>query len=362
MVDLLAQRRHVGPVLDDALAAVMAHGRFVLGPEVDELEARLATRTGAAQVVTCASGTDALVLMLRAAGLGAGHAVLVPTFTFAATAEAVVLAGAVPVFVDVTEPHFDIDPLRLEEAASLAARSGLTPRAVLAVDLFGQPAPYEALAEIAAGLDLVVLADAAQSFGAERLGQKVGTFGVASATSFFPSKPLGCYGDGGAVFCDDPAMASLLRSLRHHGTGGRPNEHLHIGTTSRLDTLQAAVLLAKLTVFDDELAGRQAVADRYHVGLGSSVTPPAVRPGSTSTWAQYTVQLDDREAAALRLAAAGVACAVHYPKPLHHQPAFAGLPATPAPVTERLCRRVLSLPMHPYLDAKAQARIIDALV
>ncbi len=343
------------------MALVVEHGLFVLGPEVAELEALLVAFVGQGHAVTCASGTDALLLALMAWGVGPGSAVFVPSFTFAATAEAVMLLGANPVFVDVDARTCHLQPASLEKAVTEARRLGLRPEGVIPVDLFGQPAEYDIIEAIAAEEGLWVLADAAQSLGARCGDRPVGTLGQATATSFYPTKPLGCYGDGGAVFTGDSSMAAKLRSLRAHGHGESRYDHESVGMTARLDTLQAAVLIQKLAVFPEELATRQRIADRYNAELGAIVEIPVLRRGATSSWACYTIQTDRRDAVAARMAADGVPTAVHYPKPLHQQPAYRRQPCAPGglPVSEALARRVLSLPLHPYLSERAQDRVIS---
>ncbi|MBX6323224.1 MAG: DegT/DnrJ/EryC1/StrS family aminotransferase [Rhodospirillaceae bacterium] len=362
-IDLQAQRRRIEQPLMAALRRVLEHGRYIMGPEVAQLESRLAEYCGVAHALTCANGTDALGLILRAKGIGPGDAVIVPAFTFAATAEVVCWFGATPVFTDVLPDTFNMDPASLRHAVARAVALGLRPAAVIVVDLFGQPADYDALAPIAAEHGLTLICDAAQSFGARYKGRRVGQIGWATATSFFPAKPLGCYGDGGAVFTDDAELAHAIDSLRQHGKGGHKYDIPRVGVNSRLDTLQAAVLLEKLKVFDDEVERRQRAVDRYARLLGDVVTTPRVIDGATSVWAQYTIQVDAREAVAAALKAQGIPTAVHYPVPLHRQPAYAGLPGAgePLPVCERHAGRVLSLPMHPYLDEATQARIAGAV-
>ncbi len=367
-IDLAAQQARIRRDIDRRLAAVLDHGRYVMGPEVFELEQRLAAFTGAAEAVSCASGTDALLMALMAGGVGPGDAVLVPAFTFAATAEAVALAGATPVFMDCRPDSFNLDAELLAPAAALARDRGLRPVAVVAVDLFGQLADYVALGSAADELGLWVLADAAQSFGGELRGRRAGTFGRMATTSFFPAKPLGCYGDGGAVFTDDAELAAALRSIRVHGEGEDKYDNVRIGVNGRLDTVQAAVLLAKLDIFDDELDARQRVADRYRAafaGHDPAVSTPVVAEGYRSAWAQYTVRLaHDRDRVADELRMAGIPTAVYYPRPLHQQPAYRGYPVASAglPVSERLAGEVLSLPMHPYLEPSEQDRITDAVL
>ena len=361
---MAAQRRRLGGAIDAAIARVLAHCQFILGPEVRAFEAELAAFCGARHAVTCASGTDALQLALMAKGIGSGDAVFCPTFTFCATAEVVALVGATPVFVDVEADTFNIDPARLGDAIATAKRLGLKPKAVIPVDLFGLPADHEAIAAIAKRENLFVLDDAAQAFGASVNGRKLGTFGHATATSFFPAKPLGCYGDGGAVLTDDDAMAETLRSLRVHGQGTDKYDNVRIGLTSRLDTIQAAILSEKLKIFPDEIAARERVARRYADGLGNLVIVPRVPPGSTSVWAQYTIRVPDgrRDAFAASLKADGIPTAIYYPIPLHRQQAYKHYPIEEGgvAVSDRLAGEVVSLPMHAYLDEASQDRIIDA--
>ncbi len=363
-IDLQAQRRRLENRIERAIARVMDHGSFVLGPEIAELEQALAAFSGATHVVTCASGTDALQLALMAEGIGAGDAVLVPSFTFAATAEAVILRGAVPVFVDVSADDFNIDPASV--AATLAAletEGRLRPRAIIAVDLFGQPADYEALEAIASARGMALIADAAQSFGGRRGRRRVGTMGTMTTVSFYPAKPLGCYGDGGALTTADAERAELLKSLRLHGQGSDRYDHRRVGLNSRLDTIQAAILIEKLSIFAEEIATRQIVAERYRDGLADCVVAPAVAAGSVSVWAQYTVLSDRRDHLAISLRSAGIPTAIHYPVPLHRQVAYRSCPAAPGglPVAEGLARQVISLPMHAYLEPVDQDRIIAAV-
>lgn len=364
-IDLAAQRRRIGPVLDEALARVLGHCQFILGPEVRVLEGQLAEFCGARHAVSCASGTDALLMVLMAKGIGPGDAVICPSFTFTATAEVVALLGATPVFADVEEATFNLDAGSLGRACATARRQELCPKAVIPVDLFGQPANHAAIAAVAAKEDLFVLDDAAQAFGATYGNVRLGAAAPVTATSFFPSKPLGCYGDGGAVLTDDEELAHVMRSLRMHGQGSHKYDCVRIGLNGRLDTMQAAVLIEKLKVFREEIAGRQRIAERYARGLADVVKVPTVAPGCTSVWAQYTVRLPlgRRDSVASTLASQGIPTAVHYPAPLHLQPAFSGFPVVDGgvPVSERLAGEVLSLPMHPYLDEATQDRIIAAL-
>ena len=336
-----------------------------MGPEVAQLESDLSAFCGAKHALACSNGTDALALVLRARGLKAGDAVLCPSFTFAATAEVVAWFGATPVFVDILDDSFNMDPVSLEAGIARARRDGLEPVGVIAVDLFGQPADYDAIEPVCAAHGLWLLCDAAQSFGAAYKGRKVGTIGLATSTSFYPAKPLGCYGDGGAVFTDDEDLARVMRSIRVHGEGTDKYDNVRIGMNGRMDTIQAAILIEKLKIFADEIEKRDRVAARYEAALEDVVAVPRLIAGASSVWAQYTVRVPAaaRDGLAEALKARGVPTAIHYPKPLHEQTAYRQYPlaGNGLPVSERAAREVLSLPMHPYLDEAAQDRIIDAV-
>jgi dTDP-4-amino-4,6-dideoxygalactose transaminase len=365
-IDIGAQRRRLGQSIDDAVGRVLTHCQFINGPEVTQLEAALAAFSGARHVVTCASGTDALLMVLMAKGVGRGDAVLCPSFTFCATGEAVALAGAVPVFVDVDEATFNMDVNSLKRGIATARKLGLKPKAVMPVDLFGQSADHDAIGAVAETEGLFVLDDAAQAFGASYKGRRLGTSGLATATSFFPAKPLGCFGDGGAIFTDDAALAETLRSIRVHGQGSDKYDNVRLGLTGRLDTIQAAVLLEKLRIFEDEIAARNKVAERYAHGLGNVATVPRVAAGNTSIWAQYTIRLPegaDRDAFAAALKAQGIPTAIYYPKSMHQQTAYRDFPVADGglPVCEKLSDDVISLPMHAYLDEPTQVRVIKAV-
>jgi len=362
-IDLHAQRQRLGKRVDAAIARVLDHGHFIMGPEVGELETRLAEYCGVTHAITCSSGTDALLMALLTLRIGPGDAVIVPTFTFAATAEVVALVGATPVFADVRPDTCNLDPANLPAALHAARAVGVTPRAVIAVDLYGQPANYDEIEAFCSEYGLVLIADAAQSFGATWRGRRTGSIGDIACTSFFPAKPLGCYGDGGAVFTHDDELAAVLRSLRVHGQGADKYDNVRVGINGRLDTIQAAVLLEKLTIFDDELTARESVASRYQSALAGLVGVPTIRPEATSAWAQYTLLVDDRDNTADRLRRAGVPTAVYYPRPLHLQPAYEDHPRASdgLRVSEQLAGRVLSLPMHPYLDPEAQDRVVTAV-
>jgi dTDP-4-amino-4,6-dideoxygalactose transaminase len=362
-IDLQAQRRRLGSRIEEAIARVLERGDFILGKDVHALEEELAALAGARHAITCGSGTEALQLPLMAWGIGPGDAVIVPAFTFVATAEAVALVGATPVFVDVDEVSFNLDPAALEGAVAHARSLGLRPRAIIPVDLYGQPADYPAIRACADRHGLLLLADGAQSFGATLHGKPVGALADVTATSFYPAKPLGCYGDGGAMFTDDDALATLLRSLRVHGAGKAPYDNVRIGINGRMDTIQAAILREKLTIFPDELVARQRVADAYNEGLAGAVIIPRLNAGATSAWAQYTIRTDKRDALAAGLKEAGVPTAIHYPLPLSQQAGYRHYPSAPGgtAVSEQLAQTVLSLPMHPYLEAPVQQRIVDAV-
>ncbi len=364
-IDLQAQRRRLGEPLVRAINAAVEGGQWILGPQVGELEKRLAEFAGVKHAVTSANGTDALMIVLRAWNIGPGDAVFVPAFTFAASAEVVALVGAEPVFVDVLEDTYNMDPASLEAAIALVKRDGrLKPRAVMPVDLFGQPADYRKLEPIIRHEKLLLLCDAAQGFGGLLDGRRSGGIGDAAATSFFPAKPLGCYGDGGAVFTNDSALDELLRSIRMHGQGSDRYENVRIGVNSRLDTIQAAILIEKLKVFPAEIEMREAVARRYNEAFRSSnnIREPWVIEGAQSTWAQYTIQVADREKFQADLKAAGVPTAVYYPIPLSRQKGYQHYPSAPTPVSERIGKTVVSLPMHPDMDTATQDRIINAVL
>ena len=410
-IDLAAQQQRIAEPLNANMARVLAHGQYINGPEVRELEKVLAGYVGAKHAVGCASGTDALLMALMALEIGPGDAVFTTPFTFIATAEVISLLGATPVFVDIDAATFNIDPVKLERAiaavesadpslsplplllqpsgnrqsgaeaelgtirdrrrtirritsrrAGDGASTGLRPRAVIPVDLFGLPADYDAIADVAARHSLAVIEDAAQSLGGEYKGKKACAFGDIACTSFFPAKPLGCYGDGGMCFTNDAAIDAALRSIRVHGQGSDKYDNVRIGINGRLDTLQAAILLAKFPIFPEEMDLRQEVAARYNELLAGAVATPVVPDGYRSAWAQYSILArDDAERASLmaKLKEAGIPTAIYYPKPLHQQTAFAGMGygAGDFPVSEACAARIFSLPMHPYLAAGDQNRI-----
>jgi dTDP-4-amino-4,6-dideoxygalactose transaminase len=365
-IDVASQRARLGQSIDAAVKRVLDHCQFINGPEVTRLEELLATYCGAKHVVSCASGTDALLMVLLAKDIGPGDAVICPSFTFCATGEVVALRGATPIFVDVDEETFNIDIASLKKGVALARKLGLRPRAIIPVDLFGQPADLDAISTIAEAQGLFVLDDAAQSFGACHNGRKLGTFGLATATSFFPAKPLGCFGDGGAIFTDDPEFAAMLRSIRVHGQGSDKYDNVRLGMTARLDTVQAAILIEKLKIFDDEIRARDIVAKRYAESLGDIVKVPRIAEGNTSVWAQYTIRLPSgvsREVFAAALKSQGVPTMIYYPRSMHQQTGYSSYPVVEGglPVCERLSKDVISLPMHPYLEENTQDFIVAAV-
>jgi dTDP-4-amino-4,6-dideoxygalactose transaminase len=375
-IDLQAQRARLGQPLEDAILKVVRSGAYVMGPEIAELERQLCAFGQAPFALTCGSGTEALVLPLMAWGIGPGDAVFCPSFTFAATAEVMPLVGASPVFVDIDPATYNLDPESLEAAiVAVKAAGKLTPRAVIAVDLFGGPADYPAIAAVCARHGLKLIADSAQGFGCTLNGQHPIHWADVATTSFFPAKPLGCYGDGGAILSKDARFHDILVSLRVHGqavksdTEGKTFEHdpkylnLRIGMNARMDTLQAAVLLEKLKIFEDEIAARNRVADRYAEGLSDLVKTPTVLKGGVSVWAQYTIELEGRDDLAPQLREQGIPTAVYYPIPIHRQGVYSAYPTAPGalPVTDAKAGQVISLPMHPYLSTDDQDQIIAAI-
>ncbi len=365
-IDLQAQRAHIAEAMDKAVLAAVHEGNYIMGPQVKKFEADLSAFCGAKHSISCSNGTDALALVLMAKGVRPGQAIFVPSFTFVATAEVVAWLGTKPFFVDVLEDSFNMDPESLEQAIEDAKAQGLEPTGVIPVDLFGQPADYETLIKIADKHGMWVMADAAQGFGAQLNNKKVGTFGLATSTSFFPAKPLGCYGDGGAIFTDNDELAEIIISLRVHGKGTNKYDNVRIGMNGRLDTMQAAVLIEKLKIFPDELKSRQKIADYYDAGLKDVIKTPQLVDGATSAWAQYTLVLPEeinRDDFAAKCKAKGVPTAVYYPIPLSEQKAYSHYPKVSGgtPISEKLSRSVISLPMHPYLNADVQNYIIDVV-
>lgn len=363
-IDLGAQRARIEERLNKAVLKVVAEGRYILGPEVAEFEKKLGEYLGVKHVIACANGTDALHMPLMAKGIGAGHAVFCPAFTFAATAEVVALVGAEPVFIDVDPDTLNINVDQLKQAIAAIRKEGrLEPKAIIPVDLFGLAADYQQIQAIAEAEGLFVLEDAAQSIGGKSGNVMCGAFGHVGATSFYPAKPLGCYGDGGAMFTNDDEMADTLRSILFHGKGETQYDNVRIGLNSRLDTIQAAVLLEKLAILEDEMIARDRIARRYAEGLKDVVKVPVLKAHERSAWAQYTIETDKRDELKAHLQAEGIPSVVYYVKPLHQQTAYKHYPVAPGglPVSESLPQRVLSLPMHPYLSDADQDKIIAAI-
>lgn len=365
-IDLAAQQSRIRPLLDTRLQKVMDRGDYIMGQEVGELETALSARLEGVHAISCSSGTDALILGLLGLRVRPGDGIIVPSFTFAASAEAIAVLGASPVFAEVEEASFNLDPEQLEGALAAGKKAGLNMVGIMAVGLFGQPANLPALSAFAEQHGLWLLDDAAQSFGASWNNTAIGQFGAVTATSFFPAKPLGCYGDGGAIFTADDTIAEIARACRIHGQGHDKYENVHIGMTARLDTMQAAVLLAKLEIFDDELIKRQQVAEQYHKLLEDIVRTPKLAPEASSSWAQYVIRLPDgtdRTALQSAMKEKGVPTAIYYPRPMHTQPVYQRYPVTLSGLsrTEAMAGDVLALPMHPYLEKHTQMQVVDAL-
>jgi UDP-2-acetamido-2-deoxy-ribo-hexuluronate aminotransferase len=364
-IDLKAQQKLLRSDIDRRIAVVLDHGKYIMGPEVAELENMLADFAGVRHAVTVSSGTDAILMALMAADIGQGDAVFLPAFTFTATAEVVLMVGATPVFVDVDPHTCNIDPDDLSQRIDRIEQEGnLSPRAIISVDLFGLPADYPKLGRIAARYDMLLIDDAAQSFGGAQGNKRVGALAPVTATSFFPAKPLGCYGDGGAVFTNDDEIAETYKSIRAHGKGGAKYDIIRVGLNARLDTMQAAVLLAKLCVFAEEIESRDKLARLYDARLSGSVNVPARTENSVSAWAQYTVQLENRDKVQETLKVAGIPTMVYYPLPMHLQSAYRpyGDGEGSMPVSEHLSKSVLSLPMHPYMEDKVAHFICDSII
>ncbi|WP_179990823.1 DegT/DnrJ/EryC1/StrS aminotransferase family protein [Acinetobacter sp. YH1901141] len=354
-IDLKAQQSRIKAEIDVGIQRVLTHGQYILGPEVTELEERLAAYVGANYCITCANGTDALQIAQMAFGIGPGDEVITPGFTYIATAETVAVLGATPVYVDVNPKTYNLDVEKLEAA--------ITPRtkAIIPASLYGQCADFDAINAIAAKYNIPVIEDAAQSFGATYKGRKSCNLSTVACTSFFPSKPLGCYGDGGAIFTNDEELAKVIRQIARHGQDRRYH-HIRVGVNSRLDTLQAAILLPKLAILDDEMQARQRVADTYSKLLNEAgiLTTPFVEAHNMSAWAQYTIQVENRSEVQEKLKAQAIPTAVHYPIPLNKQPAVADVNAV-LPVGDAVAERVMSLPMHPYLTIEEQEKIVNSL-
>ena len=363
-IDLAAQQAKIRDKIDAAIACVLDHGQYIMGPEVKQFENDLKAFTGANHALSCANGTDALTLVMMAWSVGPGDAVFVPSFTYVASAETPAQLGATPFFVDVLEDSFNIDPASFAQAIDEAKSQGLRPAVVIPVDLFGQPADVDEITKIAHASNIKVLVDGAQSFGASSHGRKVGTLGDATTTSFFPAKPLGCYGDGGAVFTNDDTLADVINSIRLHGKGSEKYDNVRIGVNSRLDTIQAAILIEKLKIFPDELLARDKVAIAYEKGLGKVLKTPRLVQGLKSAWAQYTIIVEDRNTLQAKLKNLGVPSVVYYPKALTQQEGYCSFPivSSGVAVSEALTTKVLSLPMHPYLNQDEINKTISVLI
>lgn len=356
-IDLKAQYQHLKKKIDSRIQTVLDHGQYIMGPEVQELEDRLAEYVGVKHAITCANGTDALQLALMAMEIGPGDAVLCPTFTFFASAEAIAFVGATPIFVDSDEDTFNICQKDLEDRIKSTLEEGkITPKAIMAVDLFGLPANYPEIQKIADKYDLLLIEDAAQGFGGSINGQKAGSFGDIATTSFFPAKPLGCYGDGGAIFTNDDEFAELIKSYRIHGKGSDKYDNIRIGMNSRLDTIQAAILLEKLNVFPSELLARNEAASNYNRLLDglNDITTPTVESGYQSSWAQYTVKSENRDSHMSNLKQKGIPTVIYYSTCMHEQTAFKNnsFHKGSFPKAEKLSNSVFSLPMHGYINGE----------
>ncbi|MBT5574307.1 DegT/DnrJ/EryC1/StrS aminotransferase family protein [Alphaproteobacteria bacterium] len=366
-IDLASQQNRIRENIDQKIAAVLNHGQYIMGPEVSELETALSKRVATNHVISCGSGTDALLLALMGLKLKPRQGVIVPSFTFTASAEVMPLLGAIPIFAEVDEETFTMDPARLADALESAIDANIEVVGIMAVGLFGQPAQMDKINAFAKSNGLWVLDDAAQSFGTEYQGSKTGALAEVTCTSFFPAKPLGCYGDGGALFTQDDEIAEIARSCRVHGQGIHKYHTERLGMTARLDTMQAAILLAKLDIFDEELKLREKVAKNYHNLLSDWIKTPVCNQGSTSSWAIYTLTLPksvDRQHMQEKLNIKGVPTAIYYPIPMHLQKPYSHFPRAKygLEVSERLAQSVLSIPMHPYLTSQEQETISSAII
>jgi dTDP-4-amino-4,6-dideoxygalactose transaminase len=362
-IDLATQQKGIRSEIMERIETILAHGKYIMGPEVKELEEELAKYVGVKNAVSCSSGTDALLIALMALEIGKGDAVITTPFTFVATAEVINVVGATPVFIDIDPKTYNIDPAKIIDGIDKAKKMGLNPKAIIPVDLFGLPADYDAIGKIAGEHGLKVIEDACQGFGGEYKGRKLGGFGEFSATSFFPAKPLGCYGDGGAVFTDDDSLADIARSIRVHGSGSNKYDNVRIGLNGRMDTIQAGILLPKLSIFPGEVDARQKVAAKYSDLLKESVEVPQIPDGMRSAWAQYSILSDRREEIQAKLKEAGIPTAVYYPIPLHMQTAYGylGYSEGDMPVSEAAAKRIFSLPMHPYLTDEEIEKVASAI-
>ena len=365
-IDLEEQQKILKKDLDKNIQTVLDHGQYIMGPEVFELEKKLGQYVGVKNCISCASGTDALLMVLMSLGIGKGDAVLTSPFTYIATAEVIQLLNATPVFIDINETTYNLEPEGIEDAFKYAIQLGLKPKAIIPVDLFGLPARYRIIKKLAAHFKLLVIEDGAQSFGSEIKGKKSCSFGDISTTSFFPAKPLGCYGDGGAIFTNDDALAAILRSIRNHGSGLDKYDNVRVGINGRLDTIQASILLSKLSIFDDELRKRNIIASKYKNQLKSAIITPYIPKNYTSSWAQYSILLPDtinRDELIISLKKENIPSAVYYRTPLHLQKVFnnLGLKRGSFPITEKISDKILSIPMSPYLTDNDQDKVLTTI-
>jgi len=362
-IDLVAQQERIRPKLEEAIMKVLHHGQYIMGPEVKAFESDLKMFTGASHAISCANGTDALTLVLMAWGVGPGDAVFVPSFTYIASAEAPAQLGATPFFVDVCMDTFNIDPDSFKKAILDCRKLGLKPAVVIPVDLFGQPADVDSITQIAHSEKIKVLVDGAQSFGASFKGKSVGTMGDATTTSFFPAKPLGCYGDGGAIFTNSDEDSAIISSLRLHGKGSEKYDNVQIGLNSRLDTLQAAILIEKLKIFPSEIQKRNELANFYISELSEFFRVPKVSNHVVSTWAQFTLVTESRDQVLKHLAEKSIPAVIYYPRPLSKQSGYAHFPSVDGgtPVSHDLAKKVFSIPMHPYMSQEKAEEIVKAL-
>ncbi len=365
-IDLKTQQSKIRGKIDKRIKSVLDHGKYIMGPEVFELEEKLSEYVGMKYCISCSSGTDALLIPLMANGIGPGDAVITTPFTYIATAEVISLLGAEPVFIDIYETTYNLNPDGIERAVQNAERKGLNTKAIIPVDLFGLPARYRLVNEVAKKYDLMIIEDAAQGFGGAIRGKKAGAFGDVACTSFFPAKPLGCYGDGGAIFTNDEELADKMKSIRIHGSGSDKYENVRIGINGRLDTLQAAILLEKLAIFDDELKLRNVIADYYSDNISPDFQKPFVPENYLSSWAQYSLlskSESKRNKIMSSLSNANIPSMIYYKRPLHLQTVFKklGYQEGDFPISERTSNQIFSIPMHPYLDKDKQNRIIEVL-
>ena len=365
-IDLKTQQLRIKKKVDQRIKVVLDHGKYIMGPEVVELEKKLADYVGVKYCISCSSGTDALLIPLMANGIGPGDAVITTPFTYIATAEVISLLGAEPVFADIYESTYNLNPDGIEGAIQDAERKGLKPRAIIPVDLFGLPARYRLINEVAKKYDLMIIEDAAQGFGGEIKGVKAGSFGDVASTSFFPAKPLGCYGDGGAIFTDNEELADEMRSIRVHGSGNDKYENIRLGINGRLDTIQAAILLEKLSIFDKELNSRNKIASYYSNNINSNFKKPIIPKDYLSSWAQYSILADSEEHRSMmidKLKENNIPSMIYYKIPLHLQGVFMDLNYSKGdfPISEKISKTIFSLPMHPYLETSQQQRVIDVV-